>query len=59
MRRLKRLSHIQPGETPFTRKTLYKFKYLGRLPGVFIKVGGALFVDLDELDKVIEAGRVK
>ncbi|NLI32227.1 MAG: hypothetical protein GX422_05510 [Deltaproteobacteria bacterium] len=56
---LKRVSQIQPGESVFTRSTFYKIKHLGRYPNLFVKVGKSLFVDLDQLDRIIESGRVK
>ncbi|MDA8306331.1 MAG: hypothetical protein M0Z81_05840 [Deltaproteobacteria bacterium] len=32
---------------PFTRSWVYKQIQLKRYPGLFLKIGGALFVDLD------------
>jgi hypothetical protein len=32
---------------------------LKKNPGLFVKVGRSLFVDLDQLDRIIESGRVK
>jgi hypothetical protein len=43
----------------FARSTLYKFHHLNKYPKLFIKVGGGLFIDLDELDHIIEQGRGK
>jgi hypothetical protein len=43
----------------WTKATLYKLAHLKKYPGLFMKVGGALLVDLDKLDEIIEAGRVK
>jgi len=42
---------------PLSKATLYKWKHLKKHPGLFIKIGGALFVDLKVLNKIIEAGR--
>jgi hypothetical protein len=39
------------------KSTLYKMHHLRRYPGLFIKLGGALFVDLDYLSRILEAGR--
>jgi hypothetical protein len=44
---------------PIMKSTLYKWKHLGKYPGLFIKLGGAVFIDLDYLEKIIEAGRTK
>lgn len=42
---------------PFTRAILYKFHHCGRFPTLFVKFGGGLFIDLDELERLLEAGR--
>jgi hypothetical protein len=42
---------------PFKRSTLYKWKHMGKYPKLFVKIGGAVFVDLDYLEKIIEMGR--
>jgi len=42
---------------PFKPSTLYKWRHLGKYPEIFIKCGGALFVDRDRLEKILEAGR--
>jgi hypothetical protein len=52
-----RLSKAAPGTLPFAKATLYKMHHLGRYPGIFLKLGGALFVDIDALDALLEAGR--
>lgn len=57
--RLKRVSKIEPGELPFQKSTFYRWRHLRKFPGLFVKCSGGLFVDLDELDKVIEKGRQK
>jgi len=44
---------------PLRKSTLYKWKHLGKFPRLFVKLGGALFVDLNVLDEIIEAGRLK
>jgi len=43
---------------PLAKSTLYKWKHLGKCPGLFVKLGGALFVDLNVLEEIIEAGRL-
>lgn len=42
---------------PFAKSTLYKMHHLGRYPRLFVKLGGALFVDLNVLNEIIEEGR--
>jgi len=44
---------------PFARSTLYKYRHYGRLPGVVVKLGGRLFVDLEELQKVLEEDKAQ
>jgi hypothetical protein len=44
---------------PLCKSTLYKWKHLGKYPQLFVKLGGALFVDLNALEEVIESGRLK
>lgn len=39
------------------KATLYKWAHLRRYPGLFIKLGGSLFVDKDFLSQILEAGR--
>ena len=43
---------------PFQKSTLYKWAHLGKYPEIFVKVSGALFVDLQALDALMEAGRL-
>lgn len=43
---------------PVARSTLYKWRHLGKFPQLFVKFAGMLFVDLDALDKAMEAGRL-
>jgi hypothetical protein len=57
---LLRISKISKADNlPVERSTLYKWKHLRRQPSLFVKLGGALFVDLDVLDEIIESGRIK
>lgn len=44
---------------PLKKSTLYKWKHLGMYPQLFVKLGGALFIDLVALEELIEAGRLK
>ena len=43
--------------TGFARSTFYKWRTLKKYPNLFCKIGGAVFVDLAELEKLAEAGR--
>ena len=56
---LRRVSKIGRGDLPFERSTLYKWRHTNKFPGLFVKCAGALFVDVDRLNKILEAGRVK
>jgi hypothetical protein len=57
MNKLVRVSKVKPGTLPLTKSTLYKWKHLGKFPEMFVKIGGALFVDLEKLQEIVEAGR--
>ena len=58
MKNLIRLSAVDAkNDFPVKSRTLYKWRHLKRYPEIFIKFGGGVFVDLDRLDKVLEAGR--
>lgn len=43
----------------FKRPTLYKWQHIGKFPGLFVKIGGCLFVDEDVFNQIIEQGRQK
>ncbi len=49
----------QADSLPLRKSTLYKWKHLGKFPQLFIKLGGALFIDLNALEEIIEASRLK
>jgi hypothetical protein len=57
---LLRVSQIEPNDprVPFAKSSCYKFHHLNRYPGLFVKLGGALYVDLHFLETVIEKGRI-
>ena len=56
--KLMRVSKItDDGTVPFAPATLYKWNHLNKFPGLFVKIGGALFLDLEELAKIVEANR--
>ena len=42
---------------PLKKSTLYKWKHLNKHPELFVKLGGAVFVDLTVLSELIERGR--
>jgi len=60
MGNLIRLSKVdeQPG-FPLKASTLYKWKHTRKHPQIFVKLGGALFVDMDQLAKLVENSRCK
>jgi len=45
-------------DLPVKKSTLYKWRHLKKYTGLFVKFSGMLFVDLDVLNDLIEAGRV-
>lgn len=51
------VSTATPGQLPFTKKTCYKFSSEGKHPGLFIKVGGKLFFDMEKWEELVEEGR--
>jgi len=60
MSNLLRVSDIRKGENfPFTRSWVYKVAHLKRHPGLLVKVGSALFVDLTKFQELTERGRLK
>jgi hypothetical protein len=42
---------------PFKPQTFYKWFHLGKYPEIFVKFGGALFVDVERLAQVIDKSR--
>jgi hypothetical protein len=42
---------------PLKKSTFYKWKHLNKHPELFVKLGGAVFVDLTVLGELIEQGR--
>jgi len=58
MQNLKRVSKIVEADNlPFKRATFYKLFHMKRYPEIFVKFGGALFVDLDRLAQAIDKSR--
>lgn len=43
----------------FSRSTLYKWRHIRKFPRLFVKIGGAVFVDKAVLAEIAEAGRIK
>lgn len=48
-----------PDVIPIAEKTLRNWRYNGRYPQIFIKIGGKVFVDLKELAEIITAQQKK
>ena len=42
---------------PIRKSTLYKWHHMRTFPQIFIKLSGMLFVDIDELDKLLDSNR--
>lgn len=42
---------------PFKRQTFYKWFHLKKYPEIFVKLSGALFIDIDRLEKLINTSR--
>lgn len=56
MENLVRLSKIGD-DFAVRRSTLYKWKHMRKYPGLFVKVGGAVFIDMRVFEKIVEKGR--
>jgi hypothetical protein len=57
---LARLSKDQKdSRLPFENSTFYAWHHRKKHPEIFIKIGRSLFIDLRELDELIEKSRVK
>ncbi|GAB6886976.1 hypothetical protein JCM13304A_04740 [Desulfothermus okinawensis JCM 13304] len=52
-RRYVRISQL-PKDFPIKPGTLYIWRHTGRYPQLFSKIGGALFIDLQEWEKMVE-----
>ena len=58
MKNLVRLSKVNENPSiPLRASTFYKWRTIRKYPELFITFGGAVFVDLDRLDRILEAGR--
>jgi hypothetical protein len=57
---MKKLVRVCKAESlPISRSTLYKYRHMNKYPELFIKFGGALFVDLEVLEEILEKCRLK
>jgi hypothetical protein len=45
-------------DLPVAKSTLYKWRHINKFPGLFVKLSGALFVDRDAFNTIIEKGRL-
>ncbi len=57
MQNLVRVSKAE--NLPFKKQTFYKWFHLKKHPTIFIKFGGALFIDLEALEKEMKKGRLE
>ena len=57
MTNLVRVSQAEKAGLPFKPSTFYDWKHTGKHPEIFISLGGALFVDRDRLQELLEAHR--
>jgi hypothetical protein len=55
--KLVRVSEVKKMGIPIAPSTLYKWNHLKKYPIIFRKLGGFLFVDLDEMERIIEQSR--
>jgi len=54
------VKNIRPGQNfPFSKSWAYKQVHLQKQPGLFVKIGGALFIDLNKFEELTEKGRLK
>ncbi len=55
LRRISKISHED--NVPVKQQTLYKWWHIKKYPTIFVKLGGALFVDLGALEALVEKNR--
>ena len=59
MRNVLATKDIKPRKKNFvSRHWVYKQIQRKRIPGLFLKIGGALFADFDLLSEIVESGRL-
>jgi hypothetical protein len=56
--RVSKLPKEQP-EFPYKPATMYRWHHVGKFPEIFLKFNGTLFVDLEALYRLIDAGRTQ
>ena len=54
-----KVSNTKNGTLPIAKNTAYKWHSLKKHPALLFKVGGKLFFDLDEWEKMAEKAREK
>jgi hypothetical protein len=57
MTHLVRVSEASKEGLPFRPSTFYKWIHVKKHPEIFVKIGGACFVDRNRLDELIEKSR--
>lgn len=43
---------------PLKKSTIYKWLHVRKHPELFVKIGGAAFLDMDAFNKLVEQGRL-
>jgi predicted site-specific integrase-resolvase len=56
-RRLVRIHKAKEAGLPVSAATLYNWRHRGRFPSIFVQIGRAVCVDLDEFDEVFPTTR--
>jgi hypothetical protein len=60
MSHLLRVSKVdQTPDFPLRASTLYKWHHVRKYPELFVRLGGAVYVNLDKLDAIIAKGGTK
>lgn len=56
MGNLKRIIDIEKDDlpVPIAKSTLYKYAKKKRFPGLFVRVGGMIFIDLNKVSLLLE-----
>jgi len=57
MTELVRVSQAEKAGLPFKSSTFYKWIHTRKHPEIFVKLGGAVFVDRNRLNQLIERSR--
>jgi len=48
-----------PNKIPFAEKTLRNWRFQGKYSQIFVKFGGKVFVNLDEVEKILDLKKEK